>query len=408
MFYNEIIGQGLSFLKSCQNNDGGIPIGRKGDSSGYWTSAEVLEAVLSTDFFQLTADNVRFVIKLVQFLLCGFISTDSGGYWEGAKGSGASTMTTGHIIFSLSLFRNTFLDTDLELSIDNTTISLSSLREKISITVNQAVNWLLSVQNNDNGWGPSIDGSSNSVCCYYVVKGLTSVGLFSGNDNHVHATCILNKKNIQSVLKMRRSDLNGESFACLLYSYMCLKLSHFFREYDKKLEADINTFIKKHWKQLQRNSHSAELASASKTFLNNLPWITLNALLQAENYKHLKKIDKSLQRFVDTQNDDGSWFAFKNGERQTTWITAEILNDFNLAHTRYLKYQNEIVFVKKHKAVVRTNILLAVICLISVAGFVWDSFVSNLPWFDYAWNYIITVMGLISAIITMISLNLDE
>lgn len=205
MSYNEVIKKGISFLKANQNTDGGIPIGKIGDESGYWTTAESLEAMLSTDYFQLSADNLQFIIKMVKYILDGFVECDVGGFWEGKRGSGASTMTTGHVIYSLTLFLNKFLDHDMEVIIENgkLRIRFASLIKEIREVISKATLWMHATQNKDDGWGPNEHSKSNIVCCYYVLKGLAAVGRNSETDNNVYSTCILIKKNIQSILKKR-------------------------------------------------------------------------------------------------------------------------------------------------------------------------------------------------------------
>lgn len=290
MFYNEVIKKGISYIKGSQNSDGGIPIGKIGDESGFWTTAESLEAMLSTDYFQLAADNIRFVVMMIKYLLNGFVVDNNGGFWEGRIGSGASTMTTGHIIFSLTLCLNKFINSDMNIKIGNEFICLAELRKEIQETINKAISWILTIQNTDDGWGPTAHSDSNIVCCYYVLKGFSAVGKNSETDSSVYSACILIKRNIQNVLKKKSCNLNGDDFACLLYGYLSLKLARYFQKYDRDFEKSINKFIKKNWKKLQQNASTKELASASKSFLNNLSWITLNTLLCVESYAYSKKL----------------------------------------------------------------------------------------------------------------------
>lgn len=410
MFYNEAIEKGISYLKNSQNSDGGIPIGKLGDASGYWTTAESIEAILSTDYFQLTADNMRFVLQMVRFLLDGFKPDSIGGYWEGRVGSGASTMTTGHVVFALTLYVNKFIDYNINVQIDTESalVCLGELRNEIQEVINKAETWLLSTQNSDGGWGPTKGTNTNMVCCYYVLKGLSMVGKNSESDNKAYSACLLIRKKIQTVLKKRQNNLSGDDFASLLYGYMSLMLCKFFRKYDKELEHRINQFIKKNWRRLQQSASTEELASASKSFLNSLPWITLNALLSTENYVYTRKLDKLLQVYCELQAPNGSWCVVKNSEEHTTWITAEIVIDFNLAQTRYLKYQNDIIFVKKFKTVVFSNVVLCFICLLSIMGYTWNCLSGSTTWYDYIWNYIITTLGIASSIVTIITIKFNE
>lgn len=408
MFYNEVIKKGISYIRGVQNPDGGIPIGKKGDESGYWTTAESLEAILSTDYFALSADNICFALKMVRFLLDGFITNGLEGYWEGKSGSGASTMTTGHVIFSLTLCLNKVINSDLEIKIEEeNSMKFATVRKDIQEAINKAILWLLKVKNTDDGWGPTISSDSNIVCCYYVLKAFSAIGKNADTDNIVYSTCILIKKNIQEVMKKRKYDLDGDDFASLLYGYMGLKITRYFRKFDEDFENRINRFIKINWKRLQQNVATRELASASKSFLNNLPWITLNTLLCAESYSYSKKINKLLNLFVKQQDQNGSWFVIKNEEKQTTWITAEMIIDFNLAQTRYEKYQKDIIFMKKYKMVIFANILLGILCIFSIFSYTWSCIIGNTTWYENSWNFVITLLGVISSIISILSIKIE-
>lgn len=120
-----------------------------------------------------------------------------------------------------------------------------------------------------------------------------------------------------------------------------------------------------------------------------------------------KKINYLLRKFVDQQSADGAWFVEKNEEKQTTWITAEIIIDFNLAQTRYLKYQNDIVFVKKYKMIIAANMVLGVLCIFSILGYTWSCLMGSTVWYEYIWSFAITLLGVISSIITIISIKLE-
>lgn len=410
MFYTEVIKKGITFLKSTQNIDGGIPIGKVGDESGFWTTAEVLEAMLSTDYFQFSIENMRFVTFMVRYLQLGFLDNNlGGGYWEGKRGSGASTMTTGHVIYALTLFLNKSLDLHKEIKIveDNVVISVLNLKKEIENIIDKATTWILEIQNQNGGWGPSENSESNIVCCYYVLKGLSAVGKNAETDTKVYLACLLIKKQIQEIINKRKGKLNGNDFAEILYGYMGLKLVKYFKKYDIDFEKSIDKFIKKNWKRLQQNVATEELASASQSFLNNLPWITLNTLLWAENYEYSKKINWLLKLYTEQQGYNGAWVVKKNNEDQTTWITAEIINDFNLAQTRYLKYQNEIIFVRKFKLVKLANVLLGLLCAFSILTYTWGYINDSVVWYEQIWNFVITLLGVISSVITIANIKIE-
>lgn len=183
--------------------------------------------------------------------------------------------------------------------------------------------------------------------------------------------------------------MDANDFAYLLYGYMSLKLSIFFRKYDREFEIRINNFIQKKWKKLQQDSTSKELASASNSFLNNLPWILLNTLMQSENYTYSKKISILLEKYIDQQSPDGSWYVIKNGQKETTWITAEIVVDLNLAQTRFIKYRNDIIYKKQYQMVMLMNIILGLLCFFSIIAYTWGCLVGNNKWYEYIWHLII-------------------
>lgn len=112
--------------------------------------------------------------------------------------------------------------------------------------------------------------------------------------------------------------------------------------------------------------------------------------------------------YIEQQEQGGAWKVIKNNEEQTTWITAEIVNDFNLAQTRYLKYQSEIIFVRKFKLVLLANILLGLLCVFSILGYTWSCINGSAVWYEQVWNFIITLLGVISSIITIISIRIES
>ena len=119
-----------------QNMDGGIPAVGVVDGSGCWTSAAVLETLVSKPIF---TPDVDVVTKLVNFLLNEQNKSPKKllGSWGLTAGSKqGSTLATSHAIISLAK-----------------SASFPGFNIPVNAAIQSAKQWLLSVQNQDGGWG---------------------------------------------------------------------------------------------------------------------------------------------------------------------------------------------------------------------------------------------------------------
>lgn len=104
MPFRENIIDGIKFILSNQNSDGGIAAIRPGDVSGCWSTAEALEIFLKNPFFPR---NQLYKAKdMLEFLLKSQKPNEGWPLVFGGKIS--STMATGHALSALAMAEKVF------------------------------------------------------------------------------------------------------------------------------------------------------------------------------------------------------------------------------------------------------------------------------------------------------------
>lgn len=428
MNYGEVIQKGIRYLKSSQNPDGGIPIRGIDDNSGYWTTAEALEAIVSTVYLIMNTDYLRFLIKMVSYLLAGQYVINDKGYWKEEDNPNArpSTVTTAHVIYALKLCQNNVFgeDDDIKVSIGEKDYSIIELNSTIEDAVKKGTNWLLSIKNSDDGWGRDEQNGSNVLCTYYVLKGLSAVGKNAGSDHSVKEACYYLKRTVKEVLKKENTNLDYEDLIILLYGYSGMKLAGYFQIHDKLFEEKIVKFINVNWASIysQCLAEQQQHSRLIEGYDLNLPWITLNVLLSFGIFEaNEKRIKGLLEWYTNHQHDEGFWCieevkrTFYDDCRQsqqeeestfvneviTTWITAEIINDFNLAQTRFVQYEADVVTPKKVRLGSAFIIILLAIDLIGFVSFLYMIVSGNGSVYEKLFTAIVTLIGLISSVVTI-------
>lgn len=405
MKYENVIKNAISFLISTQNEDGGISNECGGiNKSGCLTTSETLEAFITTDFYPLNLYNILVIINMINYLLDNYIIlSENMGYWR--TGNQSSTMTTGHVIYSLNLVSNKFFSDKTiinikTIKIDDQIININSLKNRINTCTENAFNWLLSIKNIDNGWGRTENQNSNATCCYYVLRAFLSKGLKANNNTTVNLACVFIENNLNKLI-LKKRKIGNEEFAEILYSYITLCDCEYILKYNAKVKNQILSIIYKRWKIIYQ-SFKFNLNKKNDEFINNLPWLALNVLMKTESYRYNRKIDNLIKYLLSNQETDGSWCIYKGQNKCNTWITAEILNDFDLIHKRYENYIKQILSKRKFKKLIISNTILLLVCI----GFILTClilyfFFDNINVLNSAWSFIIALIGLVSSFITI-------
>lgn len=406
MKYENIIKNAISFLISSQNTDGGIASECLGfGNSGCWTTAEVLEAFMQTDFYSLNLRNIAVILEMTNFLLDNYIPiSDSMGYWSSENES--PTMTTGHVIYALNLVANKFLsnkttNTINNIRIRNKFIKIETLEKKIIDYNRNAFSWILFIRNNDNGWGVENNQESSAISCYYVLKAFQANGLNAANNDIVNLACVYIENNLKKLI-IKKNKIGNEEFAQILYSYITLHDCGYILKYNSKIKSSILSIIHKKWKIIYK-SLEYNMNRTNYGFTNNLPWLVLNVLLRTEGYKFNRQLDKLIKYLSSSQELDGSWIIYKGQIKCNTWITAEILNDFNLVQERYQNYLVHVLTKKKYRKLIITNALLLIVCLtFIITYFASNYYFENSSLINETWAFIVAVLGLVSSIFTIL------
>jgi hypothetical protein len=157
------ITKGIDFLVAVQNADGGVPATTRGDPSGCWTSAIVIEALCGNVIFPARhADRIEGCVRY----LVG--TQQPNGSWpvlrSGAPTTSSSTMATGQALSALVAVR--------ELPFLMRSVGQTPVLEAIR----QARQWLVSTQDDSGAWGidPSTGGgkSPRTISTFYALHGL--------------------------------------------------------------------------------------------------------------------------------------------------------------------------------------------------------------------------------------------
>ena len=411
MSYTDNIKTGISFLLQSQNPDGGIAIANPGDKeSGIWTTAECLDAIISSHYLEMDISALGKILKMVQYLNNNFNEDKSNadmGYWEAAVGDGASTMTTGHAIHSLHNFMNKILSVYgfESITIGGDTFSASDIKKKIEINISKAINWLQYNQQIDNGWNYTDKGVKDSsiFCVYYVLKGFNSIGKTSINDTTVNRACIFVKEAIKRIISDKSAGTESD-LPNVLYGYSCLVSSGYFTKIDATFRKQILKYINKKWKHINKDIYMSGLSHRETPFIFNMAYIVLDALLVAEEYNLKNKINKLSKELAKKQNIDGSWTIKKNNKEESTWITAEAIIILGQIEQRFMKYQFDILVPQKLKLLLGTSVLFSVIASALLLYYYVQSISPNTNFIQGIPSAIIGILGIISSILSIVEM----
>lgn len=409
MPYRVNIQRGISYLFHSQNEDGGIALGNTSDSSSVWTSAETLDAILSSDYLSSDFSSLDNMIKIVDYIIKNFtIDPNNGnlGYWVHKRDNIPSTTATGHAIYALFTFEKKILSRcDIEsIKIADNTFVIKDIKKDIADCVAKAQNWLEENQLIDEGWGKTQkarERNSSVICVYYVLHGLNAMGRDSSNNDKVRGACAFVKKRIDDILNNKRH--NPDDISDVLYGYPCLVSSNHLTKSDDKFKRNVLKYINANWKIIKNFRYKNIQASEKDTiFVSNILYITLNALLTDGEYHFPNKIKELIKLFIENQENDGSWSILKGEKKVRTWVTAEALMVLNQAQKKFANYQAAIVLPKNMKILILLSISLAILnSILFITSLIhWNTF-SNLTPYTIG-NLIFSIFGFISSIITVI------
>lgn len=417
MAYSEYIKSAINFLLNMQNDDGGIKICDKDSlDSGIWTTAESLDAIVTSNFLQVDISILDEILRMMDYLKTKFIVCNDNtacGYWEIKDDSGASTMTTGHVIRALQICLNKVLHScDIKkITLFTKEIVVFDFIEEIKTCIDKAVRWLQLQQKEDGGWNYA-DRHSNEkssiLATYYVLLGLNSVGKDSSNDTHVGQACLFIKNIVNNIIKTKQ--YSQDSIAEVLYAYSSLHESKYFTQSDAALKKQIMKFISHHWRDITTYMKVHNLHHKTISFINNLPYIALYSILKVEDYTYEAKIRKLISYFISQRRPDGSWSVLKNGNEETTWVTAEAILALSQAQRTYLNYYNKIITSKRIRGLTIFTIVFGLISSVFLLYYFFTSVIhigtesTNLSYLETIASFIFGVLGAITSIFTIVDM----
>lgn len=365
MFRQEILN-GIDFLMSVQNSDGGIPGIEAVGESACWTTAEALETVLLSPYLRISYHN--FVFNMIDFLLKMQITNDTNGKKNGAwpefaTSHIAQTLTTGHALSALELSKKVVVDND-------------ELLNKINESIRQGFTYLSRVQNPDGGWGLEPENGerskeSRALSTIFVLRGYIQCGYTISNNRAVRNAC--------EYLKTLRDEKSGGfkktlaeaadvCYTARVITTLVKSQAYSFKDLVIKKALKF-IFSDKSLKALFKIKHESYVTSTSAgmvTFHSNTPIDVMEALCICNIYDRRVKV---LEKWIlNTQEDNGGWHLGGTRDPQIndgviTWTTNEAIFALICADNTFHK-ERELLTEKRFKFAKRVIFTLSVICVL--------------------------------------------
>jgi len=348
MPFRKQITNGIRFLLTHRNPDGGIPAVNLGESSGCWTTAEAIEILISSP--HLPGENINDIKELIEFLLKQHIPEKGWPISVGRKE--ISSMATGHAIAALRRGDKIFSN-DIRLI------------EKSKKARTDALEWLHDNRNPKEGWGlePATPEGKESrvISTCYALMGYFAVGRTYDKSNDVKEAInylveIVNPDDGWGTKKGDPSDpANTARVICTL-----LKSGSYDTE-DPIIKKGLSYIL--HSKSMWRygtESYVVSGAPGQVYFHTNTLVDVLGALVRC-NYIG-EELNDLTNFFIETQETGGHWYLrdFENVDRSIkTWTTSEAIGSLGLAHEKYSEK-------KRHKAKPRRVWMIVLIVVGSV------------------------------------------
>jgi prenyltransferase beta subunit len=347
MPFREQIGKACGILISHQNEDGGIPGTSFGVASVAWDTADALEAfLLSSGFTKLGLLRIH---RMVEFLLHSQIcpggpsirfrdevspkSPELGG-WPWLRTARACTMATGHAIAALRLSQSLFNED-------------ANLSQRLKLATQYGVLWLEKNQNEDGGWGvePNSVGEASAsrvVATYYALHGLWTVG-------EIFPSAVVVRKAVNYLLSVRNDDgswgyANGIAgdVSNTARAVTALIRSGYWLPSSPEVQAGIG-FLRRRcdssgalW-NISQEGYAHLDATDHVVYSNNSVCDSLVCMLTA-NYFGREAV-QSLHWLLNSQQSNGVWHLSSPGETRrdiSTWSTAEWVQVIDLAQVSYV------------------------------------------------------------------------
>ena len=329
MPFREPIRKATDFLLRHVNDDGGLCATQPDAPSGYWTTAEAIEAFLkSVHYPKGRLDRVE---SMLGFILEGMC--EGGGWPLLVGGQRASTMATGHVLAALAI-------AERELRPD------SRLREHVIRYKELAAIWLIEKQNRDHGWSiepdAETDKASRMISTTYALRGLVEAGYTARDSKTVSQAADY----IQSAANHDHgwgSQVGNASDPCnTARAVTCLIRCSRSRPSDRIVRQALGFIVKSRarWKfgQAETETYVAQGSSGETVFNMNTPYDLLEAFMYAGYRGH--EVRELVSWFLRSQEDDGRWFL-EPASRQTkpisTWPTSEAIIALELVQAQYVR-----------------------------------------------------------------------
>lgn len=332
MIYRRQIIEGLRYLRRVKNSDGGIPATLPGAVSGCWTSAEALETLLSAPYHE--TDPRPFALDLIRLLGNTQLTTGehSGGWPLVTGGVRASTMATGHAVAALYLARQYFCDDP-------------SIVAEIEQLINAGLQWLSSNKNPNSGWGVEpgggIDGSKpRMISTIYALRAYFAAGKTYEN-SHTVREAVDWIKTLENGDNGFSGQIGDASDPCnSARAVVALLRSGHKVPSDKLIKRTIGYITaarprRKLW-PLDTETYVTEGAPGQTVFNSNTTADVLEAYLRAGVFN--KHTEDLVTWFLLNQKDDGAWFLGANKAfvyAISTWSTNEAIFALSLAAQVY-------------------------------------------------------------------------
>jgi nucleoside phosphorylase/prenyltransferase beta subunit len=320
----------LEAITRYQNDDGGIPAARPGQTSGAWTTGSCLESLLLCRFTPVEKyHNCR---KMIEYLLNSQL--EDGG-WPLIASNVSCTMSTGHVLSALILCK--------KLCEDN-----KRLRARVLKSIESGLNWLEKKRNSDGGWCVEPSGKSDATetriaATYYALRPYWMLGSSFKNlkiiQDAVHLIVPLQRDDGGWPYISGNSIDNTSNVSNTARAILIILRSGY-------LTPDANTirravsYIKR--QRLQKSSWElnvegffAQDSHGQNVYHNNGPCDALEALLYARESGN--DVKESIEWLIRTQKEDGIWELCSANPKDTsyyrawTWSTTEFIYVLNLA-----------------------------------------------------------------------------
>ncbi len=322
MYRNEIL-QGIDFLVSIQNSDGGIPGMAIAGTSACWTTAEALETVLLSPYLHMAYHS--FIFGMIDFLLNTQIKNGNNiGAWpEYISTNNAQTITTGHALAALRLSKDIIVD-DARYVLE------------IQNAIDLGFQYLNKVQNIDGGWSIEPDDGNNETRAFstiFVLRGYIRNGFYCSNTRRVRDACnylmtLRNNKSggfAKSPAETPDTCYTARIVSILLQAKACNKNDKIIKSAIKFIFRDktLRTLF-----SIKHESYISDNSSGMVIFHSNTPIDVMETLCICGIYD--RRVKKLVKWILDTQEDNGGWYlgGTRNpdiNEGVITWTSNEAI-----------------------------------------------------------------------------------